>query len=331
MHDVPLLELRNLSKSYQTETRIIDQVSLRLRAGEIFALLGESGAGKSTLLQLAANLTNPDQGEVWLDGEKLPLPSDLLIPGHPDIKIVHQDYQLSPSLSVRENIRYALRYYEPDYRNARIEELLQLCQLWEVAERPTKLLSGGEKQRTAIARALAEEARILLLDEPFAHLDLPNNRRLSDTIRTLVAPMEAACLIVTHHAADALGLAQRIGILRQGRLIQVGTPEEIYHHPIDTYVAQLSGVANIVERTWLQAQWGLALGHPLPEGQLLLRPEQLALSLLPLANAPAAVLRWKFFEGSRYRVGLELAGKMLEAYTSGDLNVGQTVFLALAD
>ncbi len=330
MLSTPLFELRHISKAYQQDQPVVDQLSLDLQAGEIFGLLGESGAGKSTLLQLAANLINPDAGEVWLEGEKLPLPSDLLIPGHPDIKIVHQDYQLSANLSVRENIRYALRYYEKNYRDARIEELLELCQLQEVAERPTKLLSGGEKQRTAIARALAEEARILLLDEPFANLDLPNNRRLAETIRKSVAQTGAACIFVTHHAMDALGLSHRMGILQAGRLVQIGTPQEIYQRPLNAYVAALSGEVNILSKKWAVQKLGKGLGHPLPQGQVLIRPENFAIYTEAVQPLLAVKGLWSVFEGSRYRVGVELDGKNLVGYSSISIGAGDNVFLSIA-
>jgi len=311
----PLFELRHISKAYQQDQPVVDQLSLDLQAGEIFGLLGESGAGKSTLLQLAANLINPDAGEVWLEGEKLPLPSDLLIPGHPDIKIVHQDYQLSATLSVRENIRYALRYYEKEFRDARIEELLKLCQLQEVAERPTKLLSGGEKQRTAIARALAEEARILLLDEPFANLDLPNNRRLAETIRNSVAQTGAACIFVTHHATDALGLSQRMGILQAGRLVQVGTPQEIYHQPRNAYVAGLTGEANLLEQKLVVQYFGIQNWQVLPDDRVLIRPEYLKIQTVPCTGSLEAEVRWSVFEGSRYRVSVHLGAIDLIVYS----------------
>lgn len=329
MLSTPLFELRQISKFYQQDQPVIDQLSLELQAGEIFGLLGESGAGKSTLLQLAANLIDPDVGEVWLEGEKLPPPSGLLIPGHSDIKIVHQDYQLSATLSVRENIRYALRYYEKNYRDARIEELLELCQLQEVAERITKLLSGGEKQRTAIARALAEDARILLLDEPFANLDLPNNRRLAETIRSSVAKAGAACIFVTHHATDALGLSQRMGILQAGRLVQIGTPQEIYQQPINAYVATLSGEVNILPEKWVEEKLGKELGHSLPEGQVLIRPEKFAIHTEASQSSFGVKGLWSVFEGSRYRVGIELEGQSLLGYSAKNIEAGRNFFLTI--
>lgn len=328
MSTTPLFELRGISKSYQNDQPALEQLSLSLQAGEIFGLLGESGAGKSTLLQLAANLINPDQGEIWLDGEKLPLPSDLLIPGHPDIKIVHQDYQLSPVLSVRENIRYVLRYYEKDFRDARIEELLDLCQLQEVAEYPTKLLSGGEKQRTAIARALAEDAQVLLLDEPFANLDLPNNRRLIETIRRSVTDTGAVCIFVTHHASDALGLSHRMGVLRNGRLLQTGTPQELYQFPLDTYVAQLCGETNFLPQDWVLQHFGKGKGHILTDGQVMIRPEEFVVFTEPIPNALKAVVLWSIFEGSRYRVGVRVDELTLQVYSREQVEPGQAIFLS---
>lgn len=250
-----LLELRDISKKYNQQS-VLQQVSFNVNAGEVFGLLGESGSGKSTLLRIAAGLIDPNEGEVWLDNQKLRLASDQLIPSHPDIKIVHQDYNLSAPLTVHENIAYALRYYEKAYRDARVNELIELCHLQCVASHTAKSLSGGEKQRTAIARALAEEAKVLLLDEPFAHLDFPNRRRLTQTIRELAEQTNTACIFVTHDATDALSLSQQMGILKEGQLLQIGTPEEVYQQPVNLYVAELTGEVNVMDKVFFEEYFG---------------------------------------------------------------------------
>ncbi|MFN8349315.1 MAG: ABC transporter ATP-binding protein [Spirosomataceae bacterium] len=321
-----LLELREISKKYENQT-VLQSVSLHVNAGEVFGLLGESGSGKSTLLRIAAGLIDADEGEVWLDRQTLRSASDQLIPGHPDIKIVHQDYHLSAPLSVRENIAYALRYYEKAYREERVEELMELCRLEAVAHRPAKQLSGGEKQRTAIARALAEEARVLLLDEPFAHLDLPNRRRLTDTIRDLAEQTGIGCIFVTHEAPDVLRLSHRMGVMKAGELLQIGTPETVYRQPLNRYIAELTGEINLTDADFFL--------HPfIPDSvrQLqpaMLRPEAFILQPYEFTNASEAVVKQIFFEGSRYLIYLQIAQHQLKVYHQERVEVGQSVFVGL--
>ena len=242
--------------------------------------------------------------------------SDQLIPGHPDIKIVHQDYNLSAPLTVRENIAYALRYYEKAYRDERVDELIQLCHLETVVNHPAKQLSGGEKQRTAIARALAEEARVLLLDEPFAHLDLLNRRRLTQTIRELAEQTGTACIFVTHDATDALSLSHRMGVLREGQLLQIGTPEEVYQQPINIYVAEITGEVNLFEPDFF-----------LLNGQIVVRPEAFIIHLQPTEKATEAIVKRVVFEGSRYLVYVQLAQQLIKIYHQTYLPLETTVFV----
>ena len=317
-----LLELRDISKKYNQQS-VLQRVSFNVNAGEVFGLLGESGSGKSTLIRIAAGLIDPDEGEVWLDNQKLRLASDQLIPGHPDIKIVHQDYNLSAPLTVRENIAYALRYYEKAYRDERVNELIELCHLQGVASHTAKSLSGGEKQRTAIARALAEEARVLLLDEPFAHLDLPNRRRLTQTIRELAEQTSTACIFVTHDATDALSLSHQMGILRKGQLIQIGTPEEVYQQPVNLYVAELTGEVNILSKAFFEEHFGP--DTILTNNPLIIRPEMLLIHETP--KAVEAVVERSVFEGGRYRVYLSIAQQKLVAYHTTFLPKGKIVFV----
>ncbi len=331
----PLLQLRDIAKYYHQHP-VLEHINLDLAAGEILGLLGESGSGKSTLLRIAAGLIDPDGGEIWLENQKLRLASDQLIPGHPDIKIVHQDYNLSLPLSVRENISYALRYYEKAYRDERVNELIELCHLEGVASHAAKSLSGGEKQRTAIARALAEEAKVLaiaralaeeakvlLLDEPFAHLDLANRRRLSETLRDLTEHTGTACIFVTHDATDALSLSHRMGVLQNGTLLQTGTPEEVYQHPTNVYVAELTGEINLLEKPFFEAYFGRGLVSK--NHQVMVRPERFLLQETP--DAVKAEVERSVFEGGRYRVYLSLSGQKLMAYHATGFKKGDTVFV----
>jgi iron(III) transport system ATP-binding protein len=220
-----------------------------LKAGEVLALVGESGAGKSTLLNLLAGLTEPDGGEIFLNDENVSDYARRLVPGHPAVKLVPQDYRLFPNVSLRENVAYALRAYNSDYKTFRTNQLLELCGLLDVADRKPREVSGGEQQRTALARALAEKPDLLLLDEPFSHLDAIHRQTLRRTVLGLVRYEGVGCVLVTHDLLDALTSADRVGVLRDGQLLQLAPPAELLRHPADEYVKRLmdSGLALVAD------------------------------------------------------------------------------------
>lgn len=299
-----MLTATHLSKAFDALVAV-KNVSLSLAPGQLVALVGASGSGKSTLLNLLGGLLDPDKGEVALDGETIAGPKDVLIAGHPQIRVVHQEYKLMPNVSIRENIAYALRFYERTYRERRVDELLRLCRLEAVQHHKPREASGGEKQRTAIARALAEPARVLLLDEPFSHLDLPNRLIIRDLLFDLVRGKEQpeprpACLLVTHEATDALSIADQVGILHQGQLKQWGTPRQVYFSPVNAYAARMTGPVNIIRGKHLPL-----LGLPAAEPDALfgLRPEHAHLD--PAGSAEGTV-RAVFFQGRTSEVDIRM-------------------------
>lgn len=321
---MPVLQLQSIGKTFEQHL-VLNQISFAVNKGEIVGLLGESGSGKSTLLRIAAGLLDADEGKILLNKKAVEPASERLIPGHADIKIVHQEYNLFPLLTTRENIAYALRFYEKSYQNSRLDELIALCQLEAVANQAVKTLSGGEKQRTAIARALAEHARVLLLDEPFAHLDLPNRRRLSHTVRRLVTQMGVACIFVTHDPVEALSLSNRLGILQNGVLIQLDTPEHVYQHPRNVYVAQLTGEANLLKMSFCKRHLGLSHLPVLEDGFVLIRPEKWTISAV--GEGIEAVVESCVFRGMYYEVGLRIAQQPLIAHAQTPFLAKQRVFL----
>ena len=240
----PLLRVANLTKSYETRD-VLHNVSLDLQTGEVLAIVGESGAGKSTILHLLAGLSEPDSGQIFLDGADVTDSVRQLIPGHPAAKLVAQDYRLFPNVSLRANIAYALRGYSREYQLFRVNQLLELTDLLPVADRLPRQVSGGEQQRAAIARALAERPRLLLLDEPFSHLDALHKQTLRQNILALVRTEGLGCVLVTHDLLDALTSADTIGVLRRGQLLQLASPGELLRTPADAYVEALvqSGLA----------------------------------------------------------------------------------------
>ena len=294
-----MLIAQNLSKSF-ADLAAVRNVSLSLAAGQIVALVGASGSGKSTLLNLLAGLLDADKGTISLDGHTVAGPKDRLVAGHPQIRVVHQEYQLMPNVTIRENIAYALRYYERTYRDQRVNELLRLCRLEAVQHHKPRETSGGEKQRTAIARAIAEPARVLLLDEPFSHLDLPNRLLIRDVLIDLVRGNDlatnpdsgTACLFVTHDASDALSISDQIGLLQRGRLVQLDTPRMVYDQPKNAYAASLTGPINIIRGKHLPA-----LGLPAVargETDYGIRPEQIQIDR---AGTVSGRVERVFFQG----------------------------------
>ena len=319
-----MLTANKLTKSF-SDVHAVRNVSLTLEPGRIMALVGASGSGKSTLLNLLAGLADADAGEVQLHGERIPGPSDVLVPGHPDIRLVHQEYQLMPNVSIRENIAYALRFFEKTYRDFRVNELLKLCRLTDVQNRIPRHVSGGEKQRTAIARAIADKPAMLLLDEPFSHLDLPNRLIVRDLVIDLVRHENTSCLFVTHDATDALSIANTIGILRDGRLIQLGSPVDVYHYPLTAYAARMTGLVNILKAKHLSLLGIRQTDNP--EELICIRPEQIKLDDAGIPGTVHAM----YFKGSHYEIEVEISRYVsLRVLTArNDLQVSQKVNVLL--
>jgi len=239
-----LLKINNLQKSF-AGVKAVNDISITLEKGKVLAILGESGSGKTTLLHLISALCEPDSGTLTLDNERITPPSEKLIAGHPDIKLVRQDYGLFPNMSIRANIAYELRYYEENYRNQRVDKLLDISGLAHVQHHLPRQVSGGEQQRATIVKAIAEEPKLLLLDEPFSHLDAVNKRRLKNEVLDLIKAEEVSCIFVTHDVADAYGMADELLIMKNGNALQLGSPEEIYRNPINQYVAEITGEVSI--------------------------------------------------------------------------------------
>ncbi len=242
----PVIQAKSINKTFANH-KVLSNVSLELWPGEWLAILGESGSGKSTLLKILGRFADADSGDIYFKGKSLPPVSEALIPGHEFVKLIHQEFELFPNQTVEENIAYSLRFYESDYREVKVNELIETTGLGYVRDHKAKLLSGGEKQRTAIAKALAEQPDALLLDEPFAHLDNHNRRVLADAIEVMRQKEKMACVFVTHEASEALAWSDKIAVLREGEIIQVGTPQEVYDYPVNSYVAELTGDINWLE------------------------------------------------------------------------------------
>ena len=309
------LEFRGLRRTFGTTTAL-DGLDLSLKPGELLALLGPSGCGKTTALRMVAGFETPDSGEVLVDGVDVSG-----TPAHRrDVGMVFQSYSLFPHLSAADNVAFGMRMQGAPAakRRARAQELLELVGLPTQGARYPRQLSGGQQQRVALARALALEPRVLLLDEPLSALDAKVRQSLREEIRRLQLELGITTLFVTHDQEEALSMADRVAVMRDGRLEQCATPEELYNNPATPFVAGFVGTMNRLPGR-LSADGTLVdvLGFSRPvQGSLpgrggtadvdvLVRPEALIVSADP--NGPAQLVAASFL-GATTRLTIRMDG-----------------------
>lgn len=244
-----LLQVQQLSKSYAGGERpAVHGVSLVVQPGEFVSLVGESGSGKTTLLRLIAGLERADEGTIRL-GEKVISGEGLHVaPERRGVGLVFQHHALFPHLTVGQNVAFGISKMAKSERAKVVEGLLELIDLAGYGNRYPHELSGGERQRVALARALATNPGVMLLDEPFSSLDPLLRESLRDETRRVLKACGATAILVTHHTRDALAVSDRIAVMHDGVLEQAGTPDEVYHHPVNGYVASLFGPCNFLAR-----------------------------------------------------------------------------------
>ena len=238
------LELKEIKKSFTEGEAVLDNISLVISKGEFITLLGSSGCGKTTTLRIIAGLEQPDAGSVWLDGREV----TGLEPNQRDVNTVFQNYALFPYMNVAENIGYGLKLKKVPKNEIKkkVSQMLELVQLEGYEKRKPSELSGGQKQRVAIARALVNNPKVLLLDEPLGALDLQLRRAMQIELKHLQKKLGITFIYITHDQEEAINMSDRIAVMKDGRIEQIGTPDEIYNHPKTSYVATFVGNANIL-------------------------------------------------------------------------------------
>ena len=239
-----LLNVESLSKTFAGERPAVDNVSLAINKGEIVCLLGPSGCGKTTLLRSIAGLEQPDSGEVWFDGQYM-----AQVPPHlRDFGMMFQDFALFPHKNVAQNIAFGLQMH--GYSDAeiaqRVDEMLMLVALPGFGERDVTQLSGGEQQRVALARSLAPEPRLLMLDEPLGALDRALRERLMLDLRRILKQVGVTAIYVTHDQTEAFAVADQIALMNAGRIEQLGSPQNVYYRPATQFAARFLGFRNLI-------------------------------------------------------------------------------------
>ncbi len=328
------VEARRVAKVFgrgEAAMRALDDVDVAIRRGEFFTLLGPSGCGKTTLLRLIAGFETPTGGAIWLDGQDITADP----PNRRPVNTVFQSYALFPHLSVLENIAFGLLMLGRKRREAeaRAHEMLALVRMEEFAARPVSQLSGGQQQRVALARALAPQPKVLLLDEPLSALDLKLRKQMQRELKRLQTETGITFVFVTHDQEEALTMSDRIGVMSGGRILQIGSPREVYTQPANRFVAGFIGETNfltghVAGQVDGMTQVALAGGEILVAGRppaghgavtVAVRPEDVRLGTGGLPAIVAATV----YSGTDTHCHLRLQdGAELIARLAGGRNVG---------
>jgi iron(III) transport system ATP-binding protein len=301
----PAIDARGVDKAFG-RTRAVDGATLSVPHGELVALLGPSGSGKTTLLRVIAGFEEPDAGRVAIAGRAVAGDGAWVEPEHRRIGMVFQDGALFPHLTVERNVAFGAS------RRERVAECLQLVGLSGRAASYPHELSGGERQRVALARALAADPEVVLLDEPFASLDAGLRDALRAEVTGILRAAGTSALLVTHDQAEALSLAGTVAVMREGRIEQVGTPEEIYERPQSRWVAEFLGEADVIPGTASQGMVECELGRFGAASELagrvsvVIRPESVAIGSGPASGHAEGVVVARSFYGHDQLVHVEL-------------------------
>ncbi len=248
--DMPIvLELQDVTCSYEAGSPAVEGISFSARKGDVVCLLGPSGCGKTTTLRAIAGFEPVSAGEIRLNKAIVSAPDRHVPPEQRRVGMVFQDYALFPHLTVRDNVGFGLMSFTANDRGNRIDEMLSLTGLSELARRYPHALSGGQQQRTALARALAPQPVLLLLDEPFSNLDPDTTQRMRMELLHLLKTTRTTALLVTHDHEEAFAMADHVAVLNNGQLEQFATPETMYHLPVSPFVAEFVGQADFIPGT----------------------------------------------------------------------------------
>lgn len=318
------IHIKNLTKKFGNFTAV-DKVSLEVEGGEFISMLGPSGCGKTTVLRMIAGLETPTSGDIYIDG----IPVNKTIPQERGVGIVFQHYALFRHMTVHENIAFGLKIRKAPKHdlNARVDELLELVHMTDYADRLPSQLSGGQRQRVALARALAPHPKVLLLDEPFGALDAKVRQKLRVSLRKLQKDLGVTSVFVTHDQEEAMEIADKVAIMNNGKIVQVGTPQEIYNHPETEFVAQFVGTINKLHGEIIKGKArihsiALDTDHPKKKEKngktvnVLIRPEDFVVSKNRnnvKGNAMDGIIASSVFLGSTVKLEIQIGDEIVTA------------------
>jgi len=309
------LAFENVSLAFG-KTEVVRDVSFELEPGEIVCLLGPSGCGKTTLLRVAAGIERAQAGRVLIDGLEVAGPNAFVPPEKRGVGLMFQDFALFPHLTIIENVAFGLKSLKRSEALAEAEKALSRVGLARYAEAYPHALSGGEQQRVALARAIVPRPQVMLMDEPFSGLD----QRLRESVRSetlaLLKETRATSMLVTHDSAEAMAMADRILLMRQGRLIQTGTPRELYQHPVDAAAARFFSDMNEVAGAVNNGRAETPLGS-------------FPASNCAIGDSALVLIRPQAFEMSRNGVGIE--GYVVASHYLGDVTLSTVLFKGIDD
>lgn len=341
---LPHIRLDDVTKKFGNTTAV-DHVNLEIEKGEVFSILGPSGCGKTTTLRIIAGLVNPDAGRVYVRSEDI---TDIP-PEKRNLAMVFQDYALWPHMTVFDNIAFGLKLRKKSGEEIRkvVKQVLELVQLEGFEARYPTQLSGGQQQRVALARALALNPQAILFDEPLSNLDAKLREGLRYELKTLLKNLDITAVYVTHDQLEAFTISDRIAVMANGRIIQVGSPKEIYREPINSFVATFIGESSIIEAKILDSSDEIAIlevnggsqitskkpkNKQFRPGQnvyLVLRPETMRIAKTTDKNAVKCMITKKTYLGDRIEYTLSFGGGQLKLrdFSESSFDAGSEVYV----
>ncbi|WP_029033129.1 ABC transporter ATP-binding protein [Salinimicrobium terrae] len=310
-----MLKVKNLSFAYE-EKPVLKNLSFGIEKGENISIIGASGCGKSTLLQSIYGLHHVN-GKIFWGDKQLLGPNFNIVPGEDFIKYLTQDFDLMPPLSVAENIGKYLSNAYPRKKQQRVNELLELVEMRELARVKAKFLSGGQQQRVALARALANPPEVLLLDEPFSHIDHFRKNKLRRNLFSYLKRTGVTVLVATHDSTDALAFADRTMVMKAGKIVALGPPQELYNNPKNVYVASLFSEVN-------ELPVSLFLQNYPARKKVIFYPNEVKIIDSGMYKS---VVRKCFFKGSHFLIEVEMDGQQILLENPTELRFGKTIHL----
>jgi len=313
-----LLRIEDVSKSEQGRI-LVQHVNLNIPAFKKLGLMGETGSGKSTLMRMMAGLVQPSSGNIYLDNKRIQGPDEVLLPGHDAIAYLSQHFELRNNYRVHELLEMANKMEDEE-----AQKIYSICKIDQLLQRKVNQISGGERQRIALAKLLVGKPKILLLDEPFTNLDLFNNRIINGVIQQVSDEMALTCVLVSHDPAEILSWADELVVMQQGAVVYQGSPKEAYFHPSNEYMAGLLGEYNHIlpEHQLTRECWDI----PDTAASFFIRPEQVEISNDASIGIPGTIVELSFL-GITHCIIVRTAEMDMMVYASSAPAIHESVFV----